>query len=241
MSSTDNKLQGQTAIVTGAGRGIGRGIAITLASRGVNVMLVARTEEQLRSVQAEIANVGGTAEVFPTDITDDANITALLAETVQRFGRLDILINNAGLVRLRSVVDTSAEDWDQTMAVNVHAPFVLCRQAIPYLTDSPSPHIINITSALAVKGYAEHCAYTASKHALLGMTRTLAKEVCDQGILVHAVHPGGVDTGMRFDEDRSILMNPQPIADAVIFLLTIEGSGTVDEIRVRRTAGEPWA
>ena len=76
--------------------------------------------------------------------------------------------------------------------------------------------------------------------ALLGMTRTLAKEVSDLGILVHAVHPGGVDTGMRFDEDRSILMTPQPIADTVVFLLTIEDSGTVDEIRVRRTAGPPW-
>jgi NAD(P)-dependent dehydrogenase (short-subunit alcohol dehydrogenase family) len=235
------KLAGQTAIVTGAGRGIGRAIAITLASRGVNVALVARTEEQLRSVQDEIHSAGGTAEVFPIDITDDSNITELLAGTVERFGGLDILVNNAGFVKVLPVVDTSIDDWDQTLAVNVHAPFVLCRQAIPYLKDRPNPHIINITSALAVKGYAHQGAYTASKHALLGMTRTLAKEVRDQGILVHAVHPGGVDTGMRFDEDRSVLMNPQPIADAVIFLLTIEGSGTVDEIRVRRTAGEPWA
>jgi 3-oxoacyl-[acyl-carrier protein] reductase len=235
------KLAGQTAIVTGAGRGIGRAIAITLASRGVNVALVARTEEQLRSVQDEIQSAGGTAEVFPIDITDDSNITELLAGTVELFGGLDILVNNAGFVKVLPVVDTSIDDWDQTLAVNVHAPFVLCRQAIAYLKDRPNPHIINITSALAVKGYPDQGAYTASKHALLGMTRTLGKELNDHGILVHAIHPGGVDTGMRFDEDRSVLMNPQPIADAVIFLLTIEGSGTVDEIHVRRTAGEPWA
>jgi 3-oxoacyl-[acyl-carrier protein] reductase len=178
--------------------------------------------------------------VFPTDLTNEAEIDALLAGTIERFGRLDILVNNAGLVKVRSIVETSADDWDQIMAVNVLAPFVLSRKAIAYLKDSSCAHIINITSALAVKGYADQGAYTASKHALLGMTRTLAKEMHDQGILVHAVHPGGVDTGMRFDEDRSILMNPQPIADAVIFLLTIEASGTVDEIHVRRTAGTPW-
>jgi len=233
-------LEGQTAIVTGAGRGIGRTIAITLASHGVKVALAARSKDQLRAVQSEIASAGGTAEVFPTDITDDSAITALLEGAVERFGGLDILVNNAGLVKVVSLVETSAEDWDRTMAVNVRAPFVLCRQAIPYLKQRPHPHIINITSALAIKSYAGHGAYTASKHALLGMTRTLAKEVNDLGILVHVIHPGGVDTAMRFDEDRAILMNPQPIADAVIFLLTIESSGTVDEIRVRRTVGPPW-
>ena len=234
-------LEGQTAIVTGAGRGIGRAIAMTLAACGVKVALAARTEEQLRAVQSEIQTAGGAAEVFPTDITDDSNITALLEGAVERFGGLDILINNAGMVKVAPLAETSAEDWDRTMAVNVSAPFVLCRQAIEYLKQRPCPHIINITSALAIKTYAGHGAYTASKHALLGMTRTLAKEVNDMGILVHAIHPGGVDTGMRFDEDRAILMNPQPIADAVIFLLTIEPSGTVDEIRVRRTVAPPWA
>jgi len=240
MSSNDSKLQGRTAIVTGAGRGIGRAIAITLATRGMNVALVARTEEQLHSVRTEIESAGGSAEVFSTDISVDENITSLLQGVAERFGGLDVLVNNAGVVKVASLIDTSVEDWAETLAVNVHAPFVLCRQAIPYLQQRPDPHIINIASALAVKGYADQGAYTASKHALLGMTRTLAKEVRDKGILVHVVHPGGVDTGMRFDEDRSILMNPQPIADAVVFLLAIEGSGTVDEIRVRRTVGEPW-
>jgi 3-oxoacyl-[acyl-carrier protein] reductase len=237
---SSNALEGQTAIVTGAGRGIGRTIAITLAARGVKVALAARTEEQLRAVQSEITSAGGEAEVFPTDITDDSNITALLKDTAERFGGLDILVNNAGMVKVVSLAETSAEDWDRTMAVNVRAPFVLCREAIEYLKQRPHPHIINITSALALKTYPGHGAYTASKHALLGMTRTLAKEVNDMGILVHVIHPGGVDTGMRSDEDRAILMNPQPIADAVIFLLTIEGSGTVDEIRIRRTVGPPW-
>ena len=233
-------LEGRTAIVTGAGRGIGRTIAITLAAHGAKVALAARTEKQLRAVQSEITTAGGAAEVFPTDITNDSEITALLEGAVERFGGLDILVNNAGLVNVAPLTETSAEDWDRTMAVNVRAPFVLCRQAIEYLKQRPRSHIINITSALALKSYADQGAYTASKHALLGMTRTLAKEVNDMGILVHAIHPGGVDTAMRFDEDRAILMNPQPIADAVIFLLTIEGSGTVDEIRIRRTAGTPW-
>jgi len=237
---SDKTLEGRTAIVTGAGRGIGRCIAITLAGHGVKVALAARTEDQLRAVQAEIASDGGDAEVFQTDVTDDSDITALLKGAVERFGGLDILVNNAGMVKVAPLVETSAEDWERTMAVNVRAPLVLCRQAIPYLKQRPCPHIINITSALAIKTYPGQGAYTASKHALLGMTRTLAKEVNDMGILVHAIHPGGVDTAMRFDEDRAILMNPQPIADAVIFLLTIEPSGTVDEIRIRRTAGPPW-
>ena len=247
MSSSDNKLQGQTAIVTGAGRGIGRAIAITLASRGVNVMLVARTEEQLLAVQAEIAGAGGTAEVFPADITDDANITAVLAGTVQRFGRLDILINNAGLVKLRSVVDTSAEDWDQTMAVNVHAPFVLCRQAIPYLTDSPSPHIINITSTSVKQPVDGLILSNSIRLAVVGWAKTLANEVGADQVVINNVCPGYTTTDRLSQlaekvaeregiEDEQVYANwaasvplgrlatPEEFANVVVFLASEQAS-----------------
>ncbi len=131
------------------------------------------------------------------------------------------------------------------MAVNARGPFMLCREAIPHLKRQPISYIINIVSVVGVKGYINQAAYSASKHALLGMSKALAKEVQTDGIRVHAVLPGGVDTEvaaqMRPDLDRSILIKPEDIADIVLFLVTRQGNAVIDEIQVRRASAMPWA
>lgn len=242
---SDLSLKGKVAIVTGAGRGIGRSIALTLARSGVGVSLAARTESELEVVREEIEDLGGRAVCFPTDVTRESDVTSLVQDTVGRFGRLDILVNNAATGVFGRLVETTTEQWDQIMAVNARGPFMLCRESIPYLRQRQKSFIINISSVVGVKGYPNQAAYSASKHALMGMTKALAKEVHKDGIRVHAICPGGVDTQLirqaRPDLDPSIVMQPQEIADIVLFLVTRKGNAVIDEIHVRRAASTPWA
>jgi 3-oxoacyl-[acyl-carrier protein] reductase len=238
-------LEGQVAIVTGASQGIGRSVALALACNGANVSLAARTEPKLHTVQSEIEAFGGQAASFLTDISRESEVAHLVRGTVERFGRLDIVVNNAGIGIFGPLAETTTEQWDRIMAVNARGPFLLCREAIPYLKRQGQGFIINIASVVGVKGYANQAAYSASKHAVMGMSKALAKEVHEDGIRVHAICPGGVDTPMagqaRPDLDRSVLIHPDEIADIVVFLVSRRGNAVIDEIHVRRAVSTPWA
>ena len=240
-----SSLEGKVAIVTGAGRGIGRSIAHALAQEGVRVCLAARSADELQHVLEEIETAGGVASCLPTDVGREEEVVALVRNTVERFHRLDILVNNAGTGVFGPLAETSTDQWDAVMRVNARGPFILCREAIPHLQKQKTSYIVNVSSVVGVRGYENQSAYTASKHALMGMTKALAKEVRDLGIRVHAVCPGGVDTRLvgsaRPDLDTSVLMRPEDIADAVLFLVTREGNAVIDEIHLHREASTPWA
>ena len=239
------QLEGRIAIVTGAGRGIGRSIALTLARAGARVSLAARTEVQLEAVRAEIEAIGGQAVCYPLDISREADVMRLVKGTVDHFGRIDIVVNNAGVGVYGPLEQTSTASWDHLMAVNARGPFLLCREAIPYLRKNRRSFIVNISSVMGVKGYPNQSAYTASKHAILGMSKVLAKEVHQEGIRVHVICPGGVDTDLvgqaRPDLNRAELIAPQEIADVVLFLVTQRGNAAIDEVHVRRDTTLPWA
>ena len=239
------QLEGRIAIVTGAGRGIGRSIALTLARAGARVSLAARTEVQLEAVRAEIEAIGGQAVCYPLDISREADVMRLVKGTVDHFGRIDIVVNNAGVGVYGPLEQTSTASWDHLMAVNARGPFLLCREAIPYLRKNRRSFIVNISSVMGVKGYPNQAAYTASKHAILGMSKVLAKEVHQEGIRVHVICPGGVDTDLvgqaRPDLNRAELIAPQEIADVVLFLVTQRGNAAIDEVHVRRDTTLPWA
>lgn len=240
----EKPLEGKVAIVTGAGRGIGRSIALALARNGARVSLAARTEGELRTVQSEIEALGGQAVSFPTDVSHEEAVISLVRNTIERFGRLDILINNAGTnLCARPLVETTAEQWDLLMATNARGPFLLCREAIPHLKQQERAFIINVASTAGVKGYVNYAAYSASKHAVMGMTKVLAQEVQKDGIRVHVICPGGVDTRLvretRTGVEQSTLMQPEEIADIVLFLVTQQGNAIIDEILVRRVVPTP--
>jgi 3-oxoacyl-[acyl-carrier protein] reductase len=240
----ESNLEGKVAIVTGAGRGIGCSIALALARNGVRVSLAARSEDELQRVRDQIEAVGGTALCRPTDVGREEDAVALVQETVKRFERLDILVNNAGTGVFGPLAETSTDAWDRVMQVNARGPFILCREAIPHLEKRKRSYIVNVSSVVGVKGYENQSAYAASKHAMMGMTKALAREVRDLGIRVHAVCPGGVDTKLvtsaRPDLDASVLMRPEEIADVVLFLVTREGNAVIDEIHLHRESSTPW-
>jgi 3-oxoacyl-[acyl-carrier protein] reductase len=237
-------LAGKVAIVTGASRGIGRAISVMLAQEGATVVLSARSIQQLQITAEQVAKAGGTAHIIYVELTEEKSIRNLVQVTGEKLGRLDILVNNAGVTHSAPLEQTSTEDWDRCISINARAPFILCREALPLLKKSPAAYIINIASVVGVKGYPLQSAYTASKHALRGMTMSLAEELRGSNVRVHVLCPGGADTDMvgsvRPDIAKDELIKPQEIAELVLYLVTHKGSAVVDELRIRRATSSPW-
>ena len=159
-------------------------------------MLAARSIEKLRETADQVTSAGGKSEIVVTDLVEEESIKNLVRVTGEKFGRLDILVNNAGVTHSAKLEETATQDWDYCFAVNSRAPFLLCREALPLLKKADTAYIVNISSVVGVKGYPLQSAYTASKHAIRGMTISLAEELNRSNIRVHLVCPGGVDTDL---------------------------------------------
>jgi 3-oxoacyl-[acyl-carrier protein] reductase len=237
-------LDGKVAIVTGASRGIGRAIALALGREGAAVVLAARSMERLAEAAELVREAGGRAEPVITELTEEGSIRHLVKVTRDKFGRLDILVNNAGTTHSARLEETRTEDLDRCWAVNARAPFLLCREALPLLRKAEAGYIVNISSVVGVKGYPLQSAYTASKHAIRGMSISLAEELRGTNIRVHVICPGAVDTGMvqnvRPDIKQEDLIQPDEIAELVLYLVTHRGNAVIDELHIRRAAAAPW-
>ena len=238
------RLAGKVAIVTGASRGIGRAISIALAEEAATIVLVARASDKLQEAAGKVTQAGGRSRIVVTELTDEESIKGLVKYTEAEFGRLDVLVNNAGITHSARLEETATGDWERLMWVNARAPFILCREALALLRKSQAAYIINIASVVGVKGYPLQSAYTSSKHALRGMTISLSEELRDSNIRVHLLCPGGVDTEMvsnvRPDIEKEDLIGPDEIAELVLYLVTHKGKGIVDELHIRRAAAAPW-
>ncbi|MEN6577547.1 MAG: SDR family oxidoreductase [Phycisphaerales bacterium] len=238
------RLDGKVAIVTGGSRGIGRAVSLALAGEGAAVVLAARSADALSEAAELVRRAGGRAETVRTELAEEESIRNLVRVTQERFGRLDILINNAGITHSARFDETRTADLDRCWTINARAPFILCRDALPLLRRAPAGFIVNISSVVGVKGYPLQSAYTASKHALRGMTMSLAEELRGTNIRVHVVCPGAVDTGMvgnvRPDIKTSDLIGPAEVAELVLYLVTRTGNAVVDELHIRRAAAAPW-
>jgi 3-oxoacyl-[acyl-carrier protein] reductase len=237
-------LRGSVALVTGASRGIGRSTSVALAEAGAHVVMSARSGDVLDSVKAGIEGRGGRATVVPADLAAEADIESLFRKVKSGPGRLDILVNNAGIGLWGKLVDFPIGDFDRLVAVNVRGMYLCCQQALRLMIPAKRGFIINISSVVGFKGYPKQSAYTATKHAVMGLTKSLAVEVQEHNIHVSAILPGGVDTGFigdaRPDLDRSVLMPPEDIANTVLYLLSLSDRAWVDEIYIRRRTGTPF-
>jgi 3-oxoacyl-[acyl-carrier protein] reductase len=238
------QLAGKVAIVTGASRGIGRAISVALAEEAATVVLAARSIQAMQKTAEQVTTAGGQARTVHVELTEEQSIRNLIQVTGEKLGRLDILVNNAGVTHSAELQQTSTKDWQRCISINARAPFILCREALPLLKKSQAAHIINIASVVGVKGYPLQSAYTASKHALRGMTISLAEELRGSNIRVHLLCPGGVDTDMvdsvRPDIAKDELIKPREIAELVLYLVTHKGNAVVDELRIRRATSSPW-
>jgi len=238
------RLTGKVAIVTGASRGIGRAISVALGAEGATVVLAARAQDELARAASEVAEAGGIAFPVNVELADETSIKRLVQTTSKKCGRLDILVNNAGITHSASLEQTATEDLDRCWAINARAPFILCREALGLLRKAERSTIVNISSVVGVKGYPLQSAYTASKHALRGMSMSLAEELRGSNVRVHVICPGGVDTEMvsrvRPDINKGELIGPGEIAELVVYLVTHRGNAVLDELHIRRATSSPW-
>jgi len=237
-------LTGKRALITGAGGGIGRATAIRLAEAGMKLALVGRDAEKLTRTAALTGRPLDTL-VLPADLTKPRSIDDIMRILTGHFKGLDLLVNNAGVALNKPFEETTLEDYDRIMAINARVPFELCRRTLPLLRQSECPTIVNIGSVVSHKGYVGQAAYSASKHALLGMTKALAREVAPEGIRVHMIAPGGVYTDMvkiaRPDLSPEGMIAPEEIAELIAFLVEHRAAGVIDEIQIHRTGKEPFA
>jgi NAD(P)-dependent dehydrogenase (short-subunit alcohol dehydrogenase family) len=188
------KLAGKVAVVTGAGRGIGQAIAVRFAAEGATVVAANRSVDQGDAIVEAIRAAGGEGAFVRTDIRAPEDCARLVAETEERYGRIDVLCNNAGVGLLRTVVETTLDEYAYLMDTNVRGAFLLCKHAIPGMVERGAGAIVNMASVASFVGFERDAAYCASKGALLMLTRQLALEYARAGVRVNAICPGFVDT-----------------------------------------------
>ena len=187
-------LEGRAALVTGASSGLGRATAIILAQAGTDVALVARSAEELESAKEEISKTGQRALALVTDLSKEDETSATVKQTVEEFGRIDVLVNAAGTDVPGTVEELDVEGWDRTLSVNLRAPFLLSKAAFPHMRKAGGGIIVNISSVAGKKGWANASAYCASKFGLTGLTEALADEGKEHGIRAIVVYPGAMAT-----------------------------------------------
>ena len=214
-------LKDKVALITGASQGLGRALALAFAREGARVVVNARSEDSVRPVAGEVEDVGGEVLAVAADVSKGADVERLVGESVDRFGKIDVLVNNAGLLGPRVAIEDYPEDeWRRIIDANLTGPFLVSKAAIPYLSDEAS--IINVVSGVSVEGRAEWGAYSVSKFGVEGLNQILAAELAERGVRVNAVDPGGMRTDMRAaaypEEDPQTRITPEENTAVFMYL-----------------------
>jgi len=237
------QLNGKTAIVTGGGTGIGEGIALALAREGVNAVICGRRQAPLDSVVATITAEGGQATAVPADVSVAVDVERLVETAVTTYGRVDILINNAGIGGGSTIHNHSIDNWDRVMAVNLRGPFLMARAVLPLMRQQQSGHIINVSSESGMEYYQGDGAYGVSKHALNALSEYIQRENQELGIRVNTICPGMVVSEMTEHSPGLIhdkCLYPEDIAELVLWLVTKRANVKIGRPILIQTMENPW-
>lgn len=233
-------LKNKVALVTGAGKGIGRAIALALAKEGANVVIASRTMKDLQSLAREIGDLGRKALPVEADVTRESNIKSMIQTAVDKFAGLDILINNAGMGVFGRVQELSTQDWDDMFEVNLRGLFICTREALPHLKRKKESMIVNIASLAGKNAFVGGAGYAATKWGVLAFSKCLMLEERDAGVRVLAICPGSVDT--RFFDHPSLpnpkdknILHPEDVARTVVEAIKLPQRAMVSEIDIRPT------
>jgi 3-oxoacyl-[acyl-carrier protein] reductase len=236
MAGESGTLAGRIALVTGASQGIGRACALELAKAGATLALAARNLEKLEAVAAEIAAAGGTAKAFTLDVSNEESIKACAKAVIADFGKVEILVNNAGVTRDTLMLRMKRADWDEVLTTNLTGAFLLTQACSSAMLKARWGRVINITSVVGETGAAGQANYAASKAGLIGLTKSLARELASRGITVNAVAPGFIQTAMTdvlTDDQKAGILTQIPLARygsdiaAAVAFLASEGAGYI--------------
>ena len=227
-------LNNKIAIVTGASQGIGKIIAFELAKSGAHVVCISRNKKAIESIVDEISINGGQSSSFPCDISDSDTFSEIITEIIKENSRIDILVNNAGITKDSLLMRMSIEQWDDVINTNLKGAFHCTKAVVRYMMKNKFGRIINITSIVGLTGNAGQANYAASKAGLIGMTKSIAKEVASRGITANCIAPGWIETSMTDKLSGEVkneflshipvgrIGSPDDIANAVIFLASDE-------------------
>ena len=236
------RLENKRAIVTGGAGGIGRATCLAFAAEGASVAVVDVQPDAAEAVAQEIRAAGGTAIALTADVSSESDIERVVADTLAAFGGIDVVFNNAGIIRRTTAVETTTEEWDRVFSVNVKGIFLMCKHVVPVMVANGGGSIVNTGSGWGLKGGNRAISYCASKGAVVNMTRALAIDHGPQGIRVNSVNPGDVNTGMLRDEAKQLgqetssflaesadrplqrMGEPEEIAAAVVWLASSDSS-----------------
>jgi NADP-dependent 3-hydroxy acid dehydrogenase YdfG len=235
------RLAGQVAVVTGAGRGIGRAIALALAREGARVALAARSNGELAAVAQEIGQVGATTMAVPTDVRQEASVEALVGRVLGEWHQVDVLVNAAGVAAFAPVTDSKLDDWDQMLAVNLRGAVLACRAVLPAMIARRKGTIIGVGSVVTSRALPGSAAYTASKYGLLGFSRVLAEEMRPHGVRVGVISAGATDTplwdAMPGAPARERMLTPDQVAEAALLMATLGPNATLEELTLLPAGG----
>ena len=240
---TKIELTGKVAIVTGAGSGIGQGIALALAGQGVNLVICGRRSEPLKETARQIEQAGGQVRAVQADVSQSKDVRKIVSTALETFGHLDILINNAGISGGDSFHKMTDEDWDQVMSVNLRGAFLMAREALGIFREQQSGHIINISSESGLEYYNGDGSYGLSKHAMNDMGEYIQRENQELNIRVNTICPGMVVSEMTEDSpglDQEKCLYPEDIADLVLWLLTRRPNIKIGTPVLIQTMLNPW-
>jgi 3-oxoacyl-[acyl-carrier protein] reductase len=229
-----------TALVTGATEGIGRAIAFALGAAGYRVGVCARTKANVEALIAELRASGVKAAGSAADVSEPAQVAMMVQAVAAELGSIGVLVNNAGVLIARPVEELTLEDWDRTMATNLRSLFLVTRAVLPGMRQRLQGTIVNIASLAARNGFVGGTAYAASKHAVLGFSRSLMLELRKENVRVVAICPGSVDTGMLRDQpllkpDAARILHPKDVADSVLHAIRLPDRALVSELDIRPT------